>query len=501
MIAVLLCACASLPSGRRVLTAAEVEANYQEFYKELNSEQKEPAIGPNTDHYAKAKAIADQKKVNRGRVVKAVTTVMWQKVILTKEIGVGEAKDISKMFQLDSATETDFALKVFNFLVTNDLCETAADLVVSFNMGSAYADKAINCAQASPGADYVKVAHLACRRPGTKELQSKLINDWVENFKRTLPDQRDYDPIGVIAAICPLTADQYSELFAIVLKDKKVSFAKAILEKDSFKKIPADYDNFIAMAVAEYECGMAATVAIKYKLFDTAVEAIFLNRKCLGGTLGEVDPVLVPKPKAEWFFDLSLRAQEFGLARRAIKTFSFLGKDYFDKAVREGLKVHDYDEVLLFEPWDGERAQDYRDDILNKILDAGEEWAVTRFVVWHPDLFSGTHKIAWNERAYLHAFRRGVYDLAANIAHSDTRADFKDWGIRLAFDAALKAKNADMARFIAKSYHLDKDALRRVAMLYFELNKEKDREKARQQAEKIKRECKSVKDWKVEQCK
>ncbi|TSC85102.1 MAG: hypothetical protein G01um101413_486 [Parcubacteria group bacterium Gr01-1014_13] len=508
MFVMLWCSCASLSPQRRVLTAAEAEANYQEFYKELTFEDRELAADSKVDHYAKAKAIADKKKVDRRVVIAAVTATMWQKVILTREVGVGEAKDISKVFKLDRATEEAFAQEVFAFLTKNDFCETAADVVYHFSLGAVYADKAINCAVASTSADYVQVARLACKRPGTKELQSKLINGWVENFKQIRPELREYhsywkavfvdeyEPMGKIADMCPLTTGQYADLFAIGLNDKKFSFAKAILEKDGFKKTPADYENFISLAVTQYECGMAAIVAIKQKLSDKTVEAIFLNPKCLGGTLGQVDPVFIPQSKAEWFFNLSLKAQEFVLARRAIEKLS-LGKNHFDKLVTEGLAAQDYAEVLNIEPWGGERVQDYRDGILNKILDANEEWSVTSFLVQHKDGLSDTYIIAWNERAFLHALRRGAFDLAADIAHSDTRADFKNWGIRLAFDSALQARKAEVARFIARRYKLDKDALQRVAMLYLEIN----REKARQQALKSKRECEKANIWNVERCK
>jgi len=266
------------------------------------------------------------------------------------------------------------------------------------------------------------------------------------------------------------------------------------------------------MAVEQYQCAMAASMALKNKLPDQVVEKVFLSRKCQGGNLGEVEVKLVPPKNAEWFFNLSLKAQEFLLARKTIKEFS-LGKDSFDKAVEEGMKVNDYGEVLLFEPWDKERAEDFRDGILNKMLDANEEWPIIRFLGDHSSggtelkLFSDTQKAGWTERAFLHALRRGAYDLAADISSTDKRSDFKDWGIRLSFDEAMKARNPDMAKLIAKVHHLDKDKdiMRRVAMLYFEKNQEKERQKIKDEAIKKKRECEASqakdKDWHEERCK
>lgn len=482
IIAMLLCACASLNS-KRGLTPIEVEAGFKEFSREFFIE-----------NFDKAKAIADQKKLDRQRIVTFVTTAMWQKVILTKEIGLGTAKEISKKFQFDRATEEAFAVKVFDFYIKNDFCEMATDVVLYFNLGPAYTEKAIDCAGSTIFP--LRKARLACRLFNIKEFKSKLIDGWVNDFKQVNPAKRDHDSMAIIAAICPLTDDQYSELFTIGLQDNKPEFAKLMLDKGKFKKTLADYDKFIAMAVAQYQCGLAATVAFSQNLSDSTVEGIFLNPKCLGGTLREVDLASVPSKKAEWFFDLSLRAREFVLARRIIGTFA-LGKNYFEKVVREGLAANDYAGVLSFEPWGLESAENYRDDILNKVLNTNEEWAVTRFVMDNLNLFTEVHRNAWIERAFLHAFRRGAYDLAADIAFQHTDLGFTAWGIRLAFDAVLQTKNADSAKFIAKRYHLDNDALRRVAVLYLEVNKEK----AKKRALELKRECEASKSWKVERCK
>ena len=72
-----------------------------------------------------------------------------------------------------------------------------------------------------------------------------------------------------------------------------------MLDKGNFNKTAVDYDNFIAVAIAKYQCGLAATVAFQQKLPDSAIEAIFLNPKCLGRNLREVDMAFVYPQKAE----------------------------------------------------------------------------------------------------------------------------------------------------------------------------------------------------------
>jgi hypothetical protein len=507
IIAMLLCACASSVSGRRA-TVAVVEASYKEFEKELSIE-----------HYDKAKTIVDQKRLDRVRVVSIFTATMWQKLILTKEITVSGAKSAFEKFKLDRATETAFAVKVFDFYVANNFCEMAGDVVVSFEIGSAFANKAVHCAQASAGFNYVPVARLVCRMPSAKELQIKLINGWVDDFKHKAPSLREYfsfwrgagvyvdeyASMAKIVTMCPLTEDQYLDLFMIGLQDKKPEFTKVILEKNSFKKTVAHYKEFIAMAVEQHHCAMAAEVALKNELSDQVVEKIFLNRKCLGGTLKEIDPALFSPKKADWFFNLSLRAQEFALARRIIKTFS-LDKDHFDKLVSASLAAYDYKSVLLFEPWDKERGEDYRDGILNKVLDANEEWAVTTFVVDYSTgdekikLVSETNRNAWLERTFLRAFRRREFSLAADVANKHLVADFRVWATKWVFEAAMQARNADQAKAIAVRNHLGKEALRRVAVLYFQLKNEKNKNL---ELEKKRAACEAAKargDWEIKKC-
>lgn len=508
MIAILLCACsaASSTSVRR-LTAAEMAAGYKEFQNELFVE-----------HYDKAKAIADKNKLDRGRVASDFTTSIWQKLVISKEITVSGAKSAFEKFKLDRAAETAFAVKVFDFFVANNFCEMAGDVVVSFEIGPAYAEKAIRCVESSASFNYAAVAHLACRMPGIKGLQSKLITGWVNTFKQTAPTLRqylsfwrsayvdEYASMAKIAAMCPLTDDQYLDLFIIGVQDKKPEFTKVILEKSSFKKTVNHYNEFVIMAVEQYECAMAAEVALKNKLsYKTIEEKIFLSRKCQGGNLGSVDMKLIPQEKAEWFFDLSLRAQEFKFARGIIKVFS-LGQDRFNKLVTAGLAAPDYETVLLFEPWNGERPEDYRDGILNKILDTNEEWAVTIFVVDYSTgdekkkIVSETNRNAWLERTFLHAFRRGEFGLAADVANKHLVADFRSWATKWVFEAAMQARNPDSARYIAGRYHLDQDAKRRVAMLYFRLKNEKDRKLGLERKRAACEAAKAHGDWEVKKC-
>ena len=488
MIAVLLCACASFTSARRP-TVAEAEANYKLFIKYFD-------LG----NYDQAKAIADQKKVDRQQIIKVITTAMWQEVILTKVMGVGWAKAMARKFQLDRATETAFAQDVFSYLVINNSCEIAADVVLYFDLGPIYADKAINCAQPYPFP--VHVARLACRVPGTKDLRSKLINGWVNNFQQSQPAQRDYVSMAEIAVLCPLTADQYADLFAIGLKDKQLEFTRIMLEKGNFKKILADYDNFIAMAVAQFQCGMAATVALKHKLPDATVEALFLNPKCFGGNLWEVDPALISSKKVYRFFELSLEAHEYLFARNLVEKFN-LADTYFDRIVDEAIAAKDFSSIIDFDPPAGLDKRLYQDGVLEKLMDSNEEWFVVRYAISRSTTFSSDvdeNWYAWIERAYLHALRRGAFELAAEIAYKYELTEFSKWGINLAFDGACQARNLDEAETIVRRYKLGREALNRVVLLRYQKNKE-EKKKRMESRQRQKRVCGSSDDWNVKPCK
>jgi hypothetical protein len=511
MMVVLLCACGAAPTTSvrqptKLFSKAEVESAYKEFQKELL-----------VDHYDKAREIATKFKLDPLRVTSTFTAYIWEELVVAKRTTVSSVKSAFDKFKADRQTANAFAVKAFNYYTTNDFCETAGDVVVSFELGSVYAEKAIHCAETSAGFNYVPVARLACRLPGIKELQTKLLTGWVDNFRRTAPSLREYFSwwrqvavdeyfsMGKVVEMCPLTEAQYLDLFMIGLQDKKAEFTKAILDKSSFKKTVNHYNDFVVMAVGQYQCAMAAEVALKNKLADkTIAEKIFLSKKCQGGNLGSVDLKLIPKEKAEWFFDLSLRAQEFKFARGIIKVFS-LDQDRFNKLVTAGLAAPDYESVLLFEPWYGERTEEYRDGILNKILDANEEWAVVTFVVDHSTgdqtrIVSETNRNAWLERTFLHAFRRGEFSLAADVANRHLVSDFKVWATKWVFEAAMQARNADSAKMIAVHYKLGSEALRRVAVLYFHLKNEKDRKLEIDKKRAACEAAKKVNDWEIKKC-
>ncbi len=512
IIAFLLCACgaASVTSGRQPagpFSKTEVESAYKEFQKELL-----------VDHYDKAREIADQKQLNNGRITQIFITSIWQKLVIAKEITVSSAKSAFDKFKADRQTAKLFAVKAFDYYAANDFCEMAGDVVVAFEIGPVYAEKAIHCAETSAGFNYASVAHLACRLPGIKELQTKMVKVWVDDFKQRIPAFREYFSLwrklyvdeyfamGKVVELCALTEEQYLDLFMIGLQDKKPEFTKTVLEKSSFKKTVVHYKDFIVMAVGQYQCAMAAEVAINNKLADKIIEEnIFSSRKCQGGNLGSMNLKLIPQEKAEWFFDLSLRAQEFKFARGIIRVFS-LGQDRFNKLVTAGLAAPDYETVLLFEPWNGERAEDYRDSILSKILDANEEWAVATFVVDYSTgdekkrFVSETNRNAWLERTFLHAFRRGEFSLAADVANKHLVADFKVWATKWVFEAAMQARNADHAKIIAVRYKLGQEALRRVAVLYFQLKNEKDKKLELAKKRAVCEAEKKLKDWTVKKC-
>ena len=496
MIAALLCACASITSGRP--RTGKAGDGYDEFHREFVA-----------GNYDKAKTVADEKKVDRRKVAALVLSAMRREVFGRDVLyDVMEAKSIADKFELDRAIQVEFAQKSFDESIASGSCDVAADLAFWFDLGEAYADGAINCAMAKYGFDlsfFSYTIHVVCNRPGTKALQSKVVDSWIQEFKRLDPAHRGYTLMASVGALCPLTSKQYSDLFAIGLQDKNLEFAKIMLGEGNFEKTAADYENFIALAVAQYKCGMAADVALEQKFPKSALEAIFLNPKCFGGTLWEMDLKLVSSEKVGWLFDLSLRAREFKLARRIIKTFS-LDEDYFKRVADECFAAQDYEEVLRFEPWGKESGADYRDRILNRVLDANEEWFVTRFVVEHSDpfgdsnFFSEAQRNVWVERAFLRALRRNAYDLAADIARQHKGAGFGDWGARLAFEAALLAKNTDQARYIARRWHLNKEDMRRVMLVDWEINKEKARKQERELRQRKKRDCKSPDNWSVKRC-
>lgn len=403
-IAVFLCACASVHSARRAAPVYS-EADFREFYREFVS-----------GRYNSAKAIAARKSVDKQRVIETVLTEMWQEVMLSRGAGVTKAKELSRQFQLGRATETVFAKNAFAYLIKFKSCENAANVVFSFNLGPTYADKAIDCAKFVYSPNHLEVARLACLRPGAKERLNSLIAGLVKSFKQTSAAYRDYEVMSVIVAMCPLTGNQYSELFAVGVEDKQFRFARAVLKKNEFKKTAADYQNFIAAAVAHFQCGLAATVAIEYGLPNDIVEAVFLNPKCFGNTLSEIDLEVIPFQKSIWLFDLSLQAHEYLFARNLVDRFN-LADAYFNRIVDEAVSAKDFSQIIEFDPptdWDKNL---YQDQVLDKILDLNEEWFVVLYAVSNAKSGDAEKNwYNWVERAYLRALRRGAFELAAGIA-------------------------------------------------------------------------------------
>ena len=520
-----LCACASITSARHQ-TAAEVKANYVEFYKEFMA-----------GHYGRANAIASQKKVNRQMVVDIVLAEMSRHI---RNDLVVLAKIVSRDLELDRATETAFAQNTFDLMVKSSNCWGAADVAFYFDLGPAYADRAINCGMSVYEVN--KALLLACNRSGTPELISWLTRVAVEDFKHTSPDHRDYDSITEISKICSLTAEQYLDLFAISIADQRLylalemivvlgyaknigdldlqplyrrlfqaamatpndgnlKFVQEMFKKDGFKKISADYDNFIAVAVERFNCGLAMTVAIERKLPDAALEAIFLNPKCSGAVFDDVELELIPPKRAGWFLDLSLQAGKFFFARKLVDKFS-MGDSDVNRIVDEALAAKALDQVMDFDPPSDQDKRAYQDSILDRIMDADEEHFVVRFAVsciksqcnveenWH----------GWIERAYLHALRRGAFELAAEIAGKYDSSEFSQYGVNLAFDQACQAKNLDEAELIVRRFKLGRKAMDRVVILRYQIKKAEERKKWLESRKRQERACQKSGDWNVARC-
>ena len=546
MIAVLLCACAHFTPVNRP-TSAEAEANYQEFYKEFTA-----------GRHSEAKIIADKKKVDRHKVVKVVLAAMGQQVVGGGVIS--EAKEISRKFKIDRATELAFAQNAFDFSILNRHCDIAADIAFFFNLGSTYADGAINCAVSKygmslPFSSYA--ARVACSRTGTKNLQSKLIAEWLEAFQQSERDHNDYVSIEEIVTLCPINAKQYSDLFAISLGDRQLDFtlvvitaivqnndvimdtqplyrllyqavfdtpltktgasvladklrginrdplspmkklmlAKEMLETADFKKVPADYTIFIVASVANFQCGFAVNTMLEQKLPDEVVEALFLNPKCLGGTLIELNMDLISPEKVDWFFDLSLQAHEYVLAKDLIDRFVITDETYFTRIVDAAMAVRDFDVIVELDPPAGWDKRIYRDNIMDQIMDLGEEWFVVRYATSKISIYqySNTENwYAWIERAYLHALHRGAFELAAEISSKSRAIEYRLWGIDLAFELACKT-NLKEAEAIARRY-LDKAALNRVVLLKYKKLRAEDKQRKT-------RDCQEGDDWCVQQVK
>ena len=519
ILAVLCCACAStVPKPRRNFTPEEIKENERDFYREFSLE-----------NYDEAMRIAKEKKVDRKMVEETVIVAMWRKIYDIAD--VPDAKNIMDKFQLDRAVQTVFAQSAIDYLLRSKQCNIAADVAFYFDLGQTYADKAILCSDSMFSISHT--TQLACDRPGTPQLGDKIKAKWLVSFEEASPSTRDYWPISEIAEACSFTEDQYLLMYNVCLSDNQMylafvaastlsekklmsddrsqllyrrvfqasitvpgrenlAAAKMLLEDKKFIREAGDYDNFFASAIAQFQCGMAATVAIEHNLPDASLEAIFMNRRCLGGTLSEIDPHIIHLVKRPWVFELSLRAREYLFARNMVSVFE-MDDSYFEQIVDAAIDAKDFLPILGLEPPDDWGKTIYQWWILGRLMDLDEEWFVTIYTVAWDGTFSivDINWYLWVEQAYLHALRRGAFALAADIAAKHRDADFMEWGVKLAFDHACDADNLPEAGDVARRYHLGKAALKRVALLVNKKNIAAEKNKK-------KRECQ--KDWNAEPC-
>lgn len=532
VVAILLSACGGGTSSLQVHKPVAIvsETSYKEFEKQFLDEE---------NYYEAAKLTVG---LEHSRVVEIVSSHILQEMVGDK-INPGSAEEILAMFRVDSKSQMDIGRKAYASWIDSDLgdaCKNAAEIAYYFDLGTSYADKAISCAQNKFESDYAEVANVACRRPGSQELQKKLVDGWVERFERLPVNLRyyevlhsvpfsgqfnfdyfaridEYEPMSKIASLCPLSQKQYESLFAIGINDKKLEFSQSVLENSRFQKKSADYDDFISLALSRYECGVAAEVAIKYDLLDK-VKAIFGTQKCLGGSLRDINLGLITPELSQWFFELSLKKEVFHLAYRIVKHFS-LGDDKFDKVVNEALAARDYAEVLDFSPYNQESKEVFRDRVVDQVLEENEEWAMVNYLVTNWSYFAQVQRKTWVERAFLHALFRGAFNISADIAAVHPDKDFAKKGIDMSFAGVMKAENPEMARYIAYRHHLGNDEKTEVAKLYMKTRAEAERKKALAEAAEENRkaeverkkslakemeECRKNKlanDWGLRQCK
>lgn len=523
------CACAPFKGPERPLSPAEIRANELEFHRQFNLE-----------NYEAVRQFAKINKVDRKVVLDTVLVAMWREIY-----GVGnvpEAKNIGDKMGLDEPTQKVFAQDAFGYLLRAKQCGLAAEVAFYFGLDQTYADSAIVCAEESFTINFT--IQLACEKPGTLAVQNKIKAKWLKAFHQATPSTRDFWPISQVVEECPFTADEYLDLYntfitddqlywafavASTLDDKKLmtpdnvqtlyqsvfqaaitkpsggsvnsvyvsgytnlKVAKMILEEKKFVRKAADYDSFIASAITQFQCGLAATVAIEHNLPSATVEAIFLHQRCLGGTLNEIDPHIVSPMIRQWVFELSLRAREYRFARALVSTFA-MGDEYFEQIVDEAINAKDFLAIADMEPpadWDKIIYQWW---ILGRLVDVDEEWFVAVYAVAH----EGTYLLVdinwylWVERAYLHALRRGAFELAADIAAKHNDSDFIDWGVKLAFEHACDADNLAEAENVVRRYKLGKQAARRVALLRLKKTQAEEKKKKKQACEK---------DWNAEPC-
>ncbi|HSR89571.1 MAG TPA: hypothetical protein VLK22_04260 [Candidatus Udaeobacter sp.] len=398
--------------------------------------------------------------------------------VAAQEISAQKARTILDDRSFSLQDDSAQAIKAFTGFVNEPgsdeiRCNLAADLAYYFKLGSDYADKAINCHTRLPDQ-----AKLACLRPGSLALQRQLAGKYIIDFlsnHRPLKIHLVPYPYGgfyvaestfadmlEIAGLCTLDQEEYRSLLAFGIKTNEVWLTRKIFELERFAKQPEDFDQFFTLALGKYECGTAATVAFEHHLSDQIIESIFLDKRCFSGNLGELDPALAPKEKAEWLFSLCLRAQEFSLGSKVIKQFQ-LDKDHFNLLVSEGLKAHDYNDVLNMEPWGSDSVEYFRFTVFKEMLSANEELAMANFVQAQSFDFVQLSSNQLLELVFSHALFRSDYMLAAEIIARHGVTKNKDDGIRIAFESALQKGDDKSAFYIASRHRLGADYLTRVA--------------------------------------
>lgn len=503
----LVCACATAKPVPRPLDP-KTDKDFLAFYAALHD-----------GHVIEARKIAVRAGIaDHPEVVEAVIVEM---IIEANKGMILVAQMIATEFELEPWRVKAFAEVTFETLLRGGKCEYAADAAFYFDLEKKFADQAISCAEKKSDAMYALL--FACHRPGSSEVMARLSKTVLDGFATADAASHDYDRLAQAVVICPFDEGQLHYLLGMAFLDRRYDFDIAVLEKakslgfswpygewyrklydsavaehefgtaerllvdPNFVHTPADELAFIDATVKFRRCDLAAIAAIRSKFPDATIEALFLDGRCFGMEFTGLE-WYVPEDKSVWYFELSLRAQKFTLAGVIVRKFQ-LGRASFDRVTDAALAVKAYDAAVNLLPTDEDR-RTYRNRVLQRILDADEEWFVTRYAVAMRGTYdqSDENWDGWIERAYLHALRHGAFELAADIADRHADKEFGRWGIQLAFDKACEAENAEEAGAIAKRWNLGKDANRKVALL-----------RAKKQREAEKKRCQE--DWSATGCK
>lgn len=492
--------------------------------------------------FAKAKKIADQFKIDRRVVWDTVEKAMWK--MGQHPSRVKSVKKLGRLFQLPRERELSFARNFFNQAIVNRYCEKAVSIAFHFDLGAKRIDEGIGCAvEHSLFFSFAEdVPRIACTTRGTPEFLEQLMDTWVQDFRATSPSFRIHSSMREIASLCPFNDKHLLDLFTIGLADKKPDFALAMLQMSKasgfflrydvlyrrlyemtiglpydlynlktanrilgerdFIKTPADYDQFIALAISRFHCEIALASAMEHRLPNDKIRSIFFHQRCLSADLKEFDFDVVRPEQAGWLFETSLQAGRFLFARNLVSKFS-MGQDAIRRIVDEAWFAKDFDTLMELDPPFNISQRDFRESLLEKMLDSDEEWFVARYVIaqgGNPETgyTKWSYWYNWLERAYMHALYRGAYELAADIAGKHILRAWSVWAVQLAFDQAMKNNDPESAKIIAKRWNLGNDAVHQAVLLGWKKVQAESREEDRRRQ---KRSCKSVDAWSVERCK